>query len=401
MNWKSVELGDICDISNGSTPLRTNNNFWDNGTVSWFTIEDIRKFGRVINQTSQFVTEKAVKETSLKIVPVNTVLICCTASVGEYAITKIPLAMNQQFNGLILKTDEVIPEFLYHFCSTIKEKLISLSGSTTINFVAISKLKRLKISYPSLPVQKKLVTKLDALLIEIDKATRTAEINVKNAEALFQSYLTRIYEGENQGWDKKKISEIAEIKGGKRVPKGMELIREKTPYPYLRVTNFSENGDIDTTDLRYADYEIFNQIKRYIITSNDLYISIAGTIGRTGIVSNELSGSLLTENACRLVFDKEISNKFVYFFTKSSNFINQTVEQTRTTAQPKLALSRLGEITLAIPSLDEQLRVVKNLELLSNNILLCKSYYISKVKELSKLKQSILQSAFAGELVKE
>ena len=110
MSWITLELGEICDITNGSTPLRTNKEFWENGTINWFTIEDIRKFGREITQTTQFITEKALKDTSIKIVPINTVLLCCTASVGEYAIAKIPLTMNQQFNGLILKTDKVLPE---------------------------------------------------------------------------------------------------------------------------------------------------------------------------------------------------------------------------------------------------------------------------------------------------
>ena len=262
-------------------------------------------------------------------------------------------------------------------------------------------LKELKLNIPPLQLQKEIVVKIDRIFAEIDKAILAIQANTKNIDALFQNYFTQVYEVSTDGWEKKKISEIAKIKGGKRVPKGYELKREKTPYPYLRVTNFSENGNIDTEDLRYADEEVRNQIKNYIITDKDLYISIAGTIGRTGIVSKELCGSLLTENACRLVFDEEISNKFIYYFTKSSNFINQTIEQTRTAAQPKLALSRLGEISLSVPSLLEQLKVVEKLDSLSSYILACKKGYAEKIYELSKLRQSILQKAFSGELIKE
>lgn len=169
----------------------------------------------------------------------------------------------------------------------------------------------------------------------------------------------------------------------------------------MRVTDFGDNGTIDTNDLRYVDKEVHEVIKNYIINSEDLYISIAGTIGRTGIVPKKLSGSLLTENACRLVFDECINNRYVYYFTKSSNFINQTIEQTRTAAQPKLALSRLGEITLSVPSFETQKSIVSHLDKLNDEVDKLKLKYSIKVQCLKILKNSILKQAFTGELVKE
>jgi type I restriction enzyme S subunit len=398
MIWKICSLGDVCSVFNGSTPSRKNKEYWENGSINWFTIEDIRKFGRIINKTTQYVTEKALKETGLKLIPINSVLLCCTASVGEYAITKIPLTMNQQFNALIPNKNELLPEFLFYYCSTIKKKLISASGTTTFDFISAGKLKKIKISYPPLPIQEKIVAKLDKIFAEIDKATAVVEINTRNIEVFFQSYLEKIYN--NKYFEKKKISEIAKIKGGKRIPKGFNLKTEKTPYVYLRVKSFTESGEIDNSELRYVDAEVKNLIKNYIINSEDLYISIAGTIGRTGIVSKQLSGSLLTENACRLVFEKNINNKFVYYFTKSPSFKSQVIKQTRTTAQPKLALNRLGDIELIIPNLKEQLRIVESFDQISFFLTSIKNKYFSKITELRKLKQSILKQAFNGELFK-
>jgi type I restriction enzyme S subunit len=398
MSWKICSLSDVCSVLNGSTPSRKNREYWENGSINWFTIEDIRKFGRIINKTNQYVTEKALKETSLKLIPINSVLLCCTASVGEYAITKIPLTMNQQFNALVTNKNELLPEFLFYYCSTIKKKLISLSATTTFDFISAGKLKKIKISYPSLIIQQKIVAKLDKIFAKIDKAIVLAETNIKNIEDFFQSYLEKIYN--NEHFTKKKICEIAKIKGGKRIPKGFNLKTEKTPYVYLRVKSFTESGEIDNSELRYVDAEVKNLIKNYIINSEDLYISIAGTIGRTGIVSKEFSGSLLTENACRLVFEKNINNKFVYYFTKSPSFKSQLIEQTRTTAQPKLALHRLGNIKLIIPNLKEQFMIVEGVERMNFFVTSNQNKYISKINELKSLKQSILQQAFNGELVK-
>lgn len=62
-NWQIKKLGEVCDIINGSTPLRSNKGFWENGNVPWFTINDIHDQGRIIKSTKQKITEKALSKT--------------------------------------------------------------------------------------------------------------------------------------------------------------------------------------------------------------------------------------------------------------------------------------------------------------------------------------------------
>ena len=83
--WSMMKLGEVCEIFNGSTPKRTEKGYWEKGTIPWFTIEDIRKQGRIIKYTKQKITKSGFKNSSLKLLPRNTVLLCCTASVGEFA----------------------------------------------------------------------------------------------------------------------------------------------------------------------------------------------------------------------------------------------------------------------------------------------------------------------------
>ena len=120
--WEIKKLGEVCEILCGSTPKRTDKTFWDNGTYPWFTIDDIREQGHHIYKTKQQITKAAWDK--MKIFPENTVMLCCTASIGEYAITKIPLTSNQQFNGLIIRDKKYLsPMFLMYYCSTLKTKL--------------------------------------------------------------------------------------------------------------------------------------------------------------------------------------------------------------------------------------------------------------------------------------
>ena len=76
----------------------------------------------------------------------------------------------------------------------------------------------------------------------------------------------------------------------------------KTNHPYIRVTDFNDKGTVDINNVQFITDDIYEQIKNYTISSSDLYISIAGTIGKSGIIPKELDGANLTENACKLVY---------------------------------------------------------------------------------------------------
>ena len=91
------------------------------------------------------------------------------------------------------------------------------------------------------------------------------------------------------------IGSIAKVKGGKRLPPNMGVQDEETVHPYLRVVDFGHDG-VDRSNLKFISNETFEHVKRYTITSDDVYVSIAGTIGRVGIVPEDLSGANLTEN---------------------------------------------------------------------------------------------------------
>ena len=198
-----------------------------------------------------------------------------------------------------------------------------------------------------------------------------------------------------EGWQIKTLGDIADVKGGKRVPKGYKLQSVPTKYPYITVSDFTDEGTIDTSDLRYVSREVFEQIKRYTISSNDLYLSIAGTIGKTGYVPIELDGASLTENACKLVLRPGIDRNFVYYFTKSDGFTTQAGTNTRTAAQPKLALERLKTIKLPIPlSFPEQQRIVGVLDEAFAGLATAKANAEKNLQNARALFESHLQSVF-------
>lgn len=170
--WEMVELGEVCDILNGSTPRKDTTSYWENGDISWFTIDDLREQGHLIRKTKQKITKKALDETSVKIVPPHSTLLCCTASVGECAYTEIPLTTNQQFNGLIIKkeyTKLLIDKFLFWITTTLTNQLIHNSGSTSFNFISVKNLKKTKIPLPALEIQEEIVKKIEKEQEAVDR----------------------------------------------------------------------------------------------------------------------------------------------------------------------------------------------------------------------------------------
>ena len=97
-----------------------------------------------------------------------------------------------------------------------------------------------------------------------------------------------------------KLGELCWVKGGKRLKKGDFLVSYKTNHPYIRVTDFGVLKP-QKEQLLYLTDEVFEPIKRYTISKEDIYISIAGTIGIVGKVDSELDGANLTENAAKLI----------------------------------------------------------------------------------------------------
>lgn len=200
------------------------------------------------------------------------------------------------------------------------------------------------------------------------------------------------------GWEWKTIDEFATIKSGKRVPKGKKLLDNTTPYPYIRVTDFSDNGTVDSTDIKYITEEIYQQIKNYTITDEDIYISVAGTIGKTGIIPSSLNGANLTENAVKIVFDNSKYDKnFIFNFTNSITFMEQIGLATKTVAMPKLAIKRLKEVYIPLPPLQEQQRIVSQLDLLFEKIDRSIALHQKNMDEANAFMGSVLNDVF-GEL---
>ena len=216
-SWGVKKLGEVCVIQGGSTPKRTERLYWEDGTYPWFTIEDIRNQGRIITDTKQKITKIAWDK--LRVFPKDTILLCCTASIGEYAITHIPLTTNQQFNGLMIKDKSYLsPMYLMHFCATLKEKLSALSGKAIIDFVSAEKIRQIPIPIPGIEEQERIVGELDCLSGVIEKKREQLKLLDALAQSIFYDMFGDPISNE-KGFPVYKIDDIITFQGGSQPDK--------------------------------------------------------------------------------------------------------------------------------------------------------------------------------------
>ena len=112
VEWKTVD--EIFNLKNGYTPFKNNNDFWEDGDIPWFRMEDIRCHGRILSDAIQKITQSAIKG---KIFPANSLVMSTTATLGEHALVTVPHLTNQQITNFSIREnlkDAINIKYLYH-----------------------------------------------------------------------------------------------------------------------------------------------------------------------------------------------------------------------------------------------------------------------------------------------
>ena len=197
-----------------------------------------------------------------------------------------------------------------------------------------------------------------------------------------------------EDWEVKKIEpDLGRVKSGKRLPLGYFVIPNKNNHPYIRVIDMNM-GYIDTSSIMYVAEEAYNYIEQYIITKDDIYISVAGTLGLIGKIPEYLDGANLTENANRITEIKCDRDYLMYWLM--SGYIQDCIKDSQTLgAQPKLAVYQIRDFLVALPqSVGEQQAIADALTKVDNLIM-----SLSKVIEKKKLiKKGTMQKLLSGEV---
>ncbi|WMJ15882.1 restriction endonuclease subunit S [Geobacillus proteiniphilus] len=385
-----VKLNELCEINIGKTPSRSNQAYWGNGN-KWLSISDMQ--GKYVSNTKEQITDLAVNECKMKIVPKNTVLMSFKLSIGKIAITTEELYTNEAIASFpIIQKDKLIPEYLYYALQTLKLDKLSdraVKGATLNK----DKLNQIKIPLTTLEQQKKIVKVLNKAQELIDK--RKAQIEA--LDQLAQSVFLEMFGdpvSNPKGWDVKKLKDIAEIEDGDRgenYPKQHELVSEGILF--LSTSNFV-NNKLNLSKVTYITKEKFSQLRKGKLRRGDLIVTLRGSIGNivifdeegydTGFINAQMA-ILRLKNVNRIFFQQ------LYTF----NSFQLVLKKTQTgSSQPQLPLKNLKELEIIIPPLELQELFAATIQ----QINLKKELLLKSQAEIQNMFNSLMQRAFKGEL---
>jgi type I restriction enzyme S subunit len=394
---KIIKLGEVVDLLNGSTPLKTNKNYWADGDVPWFTIDDLRKQGKYITRTEKFITKLGLKESSISLIPENAVLLCCTASVGAIAINKIPLTTNQQFNALIVKdTDQLLVEYLYYWFLANMDLLKSLGRATTIDYVSMSKLKNMDFQLPSLEKQREIVEKLEGAFAEIDQLSDRSMSVLGTANSLL-SQLIGSWINSDSTSTKVNLGELAELKGriGWRGLTAKEYTKEGPLF--LSVHSLNHGHFVDFSRAFHISQERYDESPEIHLAEGYILIAKDGAgLGKVGMVGKIEEPTTVNSSLLVVKPKAEIQTKYLYCYFLSSDFQELIKDRLGGSTVPHLYQRDIAKIPVTLLSMEQQILFVEKFDLSSQILEELIMNLKNKSRLLLELKSALLTAEFVA-----
>lgn len=274
-------------------------------------------------------------------------------------------------------------------------------ASRSVNQSSINqtKLKALKISYPSLPEQERIVAKLDKAFEAIDKVKANAEQNLNNAKELFETALNKAFTENKENWEEKKLSEVCE-----KITDGSHFSPQSNSnekFPYITVKDIDKNDKINFDNCKFINQEDYDTLCHSGCrpVCGDILFSKDGTVGKVSLVDYDKQFVVLSSLAIITPMQKLIQPKFLMYILKTPRFLAEAIGRKTGVAIRRIILKNLKTISLHFPkNIAEQQKIVEKFDALQEQTKRLEAIYTQKIKECDELKQSILQKAFRGEL---
>ena len=393
-DWEIVKLGKLTTVETGKTPLRSNKQFWDNGTINWATTTEVNE--TYIVSTNEKITNQAVAELKMKILPINTILLAMYGqgkTRGKVALLRIESTINQAFAS-IKPNKNYSTNFIFNYLDKSYEKIRDLSHGSNQDNLNLDIVKALQIPLPPLKEQEKIAEILTTWDEAITKQTELLEAKELQKKALMQKLLSGEvrFSGFSDEWEEVRLSKIIKLQGGYAF-KSEEF--KKKGIPIIRISNISNNSNyMEMNDLIYYD-ELSNE-SNFLIKKNDLLIAMSGaTTGKVSIYNLEKKAYLNQRVGLFKVIKPTLINySFLIQFVFSNFFSVQLKSLLVAGAQPNISSKDIESLKIKLPSLPEQQKIAEVLSLVDDEINLLKN----ELEELKLQKKALMQKLLTGEV---
>jgi len=403
-DWKIAKIQDLFEVVTGSTPSTTRKEYWKNGTINWITPSDMSKFSYkiYIEESERKITDKALKDATLTLLPEGSLLISTRAPVGYVAVLKSAATFNQGCKGLIPKSKhQISAEFYCYFLLHIRRILESLSGGSTFKELSKDTLKVLKVPHPPFEEQQKIAE----ILLTVDDAIQKVDAAISKTERLKKGLLHELLT-KGIGHKEFKDTEIGRIPKEWKVVKICHLFNVETgTTPSTKEKEYWENGRINwftPIDLSKLDGKIFlgdserkitdralKETNLTIMPKGSILISTRAPVGYVALLKEE--GTF--NQGCKGLIPKKSAEIHTTFYCYYLSSIKQKLQNlSGGSTFRELSKVSLENLKIPLPPLPEQRRIAEILSTVDQKLDLLKR----RKEKLIRIKKGLMNDLLTG-----
>ena len=348
------KLGEIFNLQMGKTPDRHSPKFWNEGTEPWISIADLTKCNKYIENTAEKITATAVDGSGIKIIPKNTVIMSFKLSIGKVAITSKEMYSNEAIMSFIDKgVLKIEPVYLYYL-------LMHKDWDTGTNKAVMGKtlnkasLSQMTVNIHGYSEQLEIIKALDAAssiiaarkqqLAELDKLIKARfvemfgdpKINPNNYPVCQLSDFIVFLTSGSRGWAQYCADDGTEW--------------------FITIKNVKD-CHIETDNMQPINAPDNAEAKRTRVQEGDLLISITADLGRTGVVTKEITehGAYINQHLTCIRLKQDVLNPlYVAYFMESPAGKEQFESKNQSAVKAGLNFNSINSLRLMVPPLDDQ-----------------------------------------------
>lgn len=374
-DWEVVKIDDLFDIGNGYTPSKSISSYWENGTIPWFRMEDIRTNGRILQDSIQHVTMSAVKSGGL--FPAYSIILSTTATIGEHALLIVDSLANQQFSFLIRKPNrckDIDIRYFFYYCFILGNWCRANINDGGLAAVNMKDLKNHAFAIPTLILEQQRIaaalSDIDALISALDKKIAKKKL-IK--QGVMQQLLTgtKRLPGFTEPWVEMTLESFCAVKRGVRVVKNQ--LQASGLFPVFQNTN-----------IPLGFYNMYN------VTENTPFVIIGGSAGQVGICHTKYWAA---DDCVFFECKTTLLKHFLYYvLLHNQKVILQNVRQGTV---PRLDRAYLQKMEIKVPvNTCEQTAIAEIISDMDKEI----SDLVSKKSKYEQIKQGMMQQLLTGKI---
>lgn len=404
--WTRTALENVGIWRGGGTPSKSNLAYWSDGTMPWVSPKDMKQ--AVIDSAIDKVTERAIAETGLRVIPSGSILLVTRSGILArmlpIGLTTVPVVINQDLKALTPVAD-VDAAFLQHQLAYLEPTLLAhaLKPGTTVESLEFASLLRFEVALPPLAEQKAIAQRLSSINQSLDSTRKQLESVLEMLDAYKRAVLIQALSGR---WDEARparevlLGEIADIQSGLTLGKRYGSVKLES-HPYLRVANV-QRGWLDLKDLKDILLPS-TEVKKYLLADGDVLMNEGGDrdkLGRGWVWRGEVAGCLHQNHVFRVrLNDPTFPPEFLSFYANELGRDYFLSKAKQTTNLASISKTKLSGLPIRLPSADDARAALKYYENRTSWTESVRAQVSASIAKVNAAQDAAMRKAFSGRLV--